>query len=284
MAENLEKRTDKDLAGNSETEVYSMTGNASHLENPEDGPYSSNKIESPAQTHNQQKKSILAWRVTLGVLIIAIAIGVFYFVGKGVNAAIHKVSGTAQAQSPIISPILKSNADPFSSHPTEPVVSSYNIVPVGTGATSSTTPNYSGGMSNVNSNGQVLGASISSNNCPDYLGNQYYYCEWTSPYIFRPYKTKAEYDADIQSRAQHPAASQNLSLSTPAYTPSYPGYTPPTYSAPSYVPSSYNPNLMVPSTTTAGKVVNNCPDYAASQYDYCVWESPYIWRGIKNGQ
>jgi hypothetical protein len=274
MKETKDNAIDKDLAGNSQTEVYSMTDNSNHG-HPE---HSSNDSKAdPAHpstdTPKQAKNSLLYWRVGLGFLLIFLVCGIGYFGVKGFNAIFHKVSGQA-APAPVVTYDLRSNADPLSAHPTEPVVSNMNIVPA-TDNPSVTNTNSTTAPSNASSGAQVLGASHSSNNCPAYVTTNYYYCEWTDSYTYRPYNSKAEYDDAHKAVSYSP---------DPLFTPSQ-FHSVPSQPAPTPSTASYNDyQQSINKDTPAAIAANGCPSYAAAMYDHCVYYGQYVWRGFRAGE
>lgn len=247
--ETSDEAVDKDLGASSPTEIYSMTDKGAHHDPiPHDPSEKQLKKEDKKKTDH----SLLFWRAGLAVLAILVVSGVIYFVGKGVNLAIHKISGKSAATANVTtSSILRSVADPLSGYPTAPVISNNNIVPVGGVANS-------GYGSSSSASPQVLGASTSvkpgGSNCPDYDSN-HYYCEWMDQYRYRPYDSKAEYDG------------AHAVKTAPVTT----GYTPPAYPT----------TPTVPTTGRSRLAANNCPDYDAANYAYCIWYGPSIYRGFE---
>ncbi len=207
------------------------------------------------KTEHEKQRHLIFWRVGIGVLILLLIVGIIYFIGKGFNWGVSKIAGQSAMLSYV--PALHSNADPNSPQPTEPVISNTNIYPVNS-------PGTSGGA--------VLGANQVANNCPSYVSQNYYYCEWDGADTFRPYRTKAEFDA-----------------AHAAVTNPQPIYSPVTYSTPPY---TFTPATSYPADSTSstasqqigGIAANNCPTYAATWYAYCVWDGKYIFRGFRAGE
>ncbi len=283
----LEDKEDSAQSG-SPTEVYSMR-EGSHTRSADErhtDPHKDVKKKPEAKKGND----VLYWRLGLGLAIIVILTGVVYFVGKGINWGIKKISGRSQVSNyttTLRSDPLRSNADPRLAYPTGPVVSNMNMIPVGA------TPD---------SSGQVLGATTPvpatqvpassgsgrlANGCP-YYASSYYYCEWQDEYTYRPYNTPEEYAAAHQSQ--------------PVVAPRYSGYAVPTYTYPttSYTaPSSsytYAPapgysyggssldQAIAASKVRSPRLPNGCPAYTGDDYVYCTWPDEYTFRGFRAGE
>lgn len=291
-----DKQIDKDLAGDP-TEVYSMRSTAhpddqdsdlgTHEKNreyereekkeKEKAKHPEHKPEpkpDPKQEAAKKQRSIVINRMVVAFLILTMFGAGIYFIGKGINWGIKKIQGKTSAMN-VVTPSLVSVADPNSAHPTEPVISNMNIYPGGQAPEVQTANGSTGGNS---------GAALANNNCPGYLANRYYYCEWLDKTNFRPYATKEEYDS---AHTSGNATTTNTNYTNTNYTNTgYPynqPYYPPTggYSQPTNYPYYQVP----PQTNNSGAIgPNGCPEYTGNQYAYCVWYDRTIFRGYRPGE
>jgi len=257
--EHLHDRDDKAEAGDATHDIYSMGHGGSHTH---DAAERDSDLKPAPPKAPPASNEVLYWRIGLGFAIILIIAGVIYFIGKGINWGIRKISGPSES---VATSSIYSNADPLLSMSSGPVVSNNNIIPVGGAAAIS-----SSGTSS--SSGQVAGAETSAsqqgvnpaNNCPFYTGNTYFYCQWQSEFVFRGFET-----------AQDFAAANPVTPSSPSMP------VPPPRSNNAQTPPGASLNQAIYASQVRSPVLpNGCPDYTGNTYDHCIWINSYTWRGF----